>query len=179
MSQISDLVKDSKLPTRLDAGFTTHTFLESALVTGWHGRRREQEEVWKKKRDPSIGIFGTIWLEECVSEGKLRVVKKVRKLVPGSRSIDYHRELEIIAHFSQQKVPKYGGCFVRAPGWFESTEYMLITMAYFLLGDLQKYMPQLFREREARQITFQLLESLDFIHENRFTHGDLKPMLQP
>jgi serine/threonine protein kinase len=50
-------------------------------------------------------------------------------------------------------------------------------MEYFPLGDLQKYMTQLFREREAQQITFQLLESLDFMHSNGFTHGDLKPQV--
>lgn len=104
MSQVSGLVKDSKLHTKLDAELTTHTFLESTLVAGRRGRRREREELWKKKRDLGIGIFGTVWLEECVSEGKLRAVKEVRKSVPGSRSMDYNRELEAIARFSQQKV---------------------------------------------------------------------------
>jgi hypothetical protein len=52
-------------------------------------------------------------------------------------------------------------------------------MEYFPLGDLQKYMTQLFREREAQQITFQLLESLDFMHSNGFTHADLKPQVCP
>lgn len=50
-------------------------------------------------------------------------------------------------------------------------------MEYFPLGDLQKYMTQLFQEREAQQITFQLLESLDFMHSNGFAHGDLKPQV--
>ncbi|KAJ5866146.1 hypothetical protein N7534_000699 [Penicillium rubens] len=172
MSQVSDLVKDSKLPTKFDAELTTHTFLESTLVGGRRGRRREREEVWKKKRDLGIGIFGTVWLEECVGQGKLRAVKEVRKSVPGSRSMDYNRELEAIARFSQRK---YDGCFVKSSGWFENTECLFIAMEYFPLGDLQKYMTQLFREREAQQITFQLLESLDFMHSNGFTHGDLKP----
>ncbi|KXG46890.1 uncharacterized protein PGRI_036360 [Penicillium griseofulvum] len=172
MSQVSDLVRDSKLPTKLDADLTTHTFLESTLVAGRRGRRREREEVWKKKRDLGIGIFGTTWLEECVSQGKLRAVKEVRKLVPGSRSMDYNRELEAIARFSQQK---YDGCFVKSSGWFENTECLFIAMEYFPLGDLQKYMTQLFREREAQQITFQLLEGLDFMHASGFAHGDLKP----
>ncbi|KAJ5185374.1 hypothetical protein N7472_010214 [Penicillium cf. griseofulvum] len=172
MSQVSDLVRDSKLPTKLDADLTTHTFFESTLVAGRRGRRREREEVWKKKRDLGIGIFGTTWLEECVSQGKLRAVKEVRKLVPGSRSMDYNRELEAIARFSQQK---YDGCFVKSSGWFENTECLFITMEYFPLRDLQKYMTQLFREREAQQITFQLLEGLDFMHVSGFAHGDLKP----
>lgn len=72
---------------------------------------------------------------------------------------------------------QYDGCFVKSSGWFENTECLFIAMEYFPLGDLQKYMTQLFREREAQQITFQLLESLDFMHSNGFTHGDLKPQV--
>jgi hypothetical protein len=34
-----------------------------------------------------------------------------------------------------------------------NTECLFIAMEYFPLGDLQKYMTQLFREREAQQIT--------------------------
>jgi serine/threonine protein kinase len=101
---VSDFVKDSKLPTKLDLELTTHTFLESTSVTGRRGRRREREEVWKKKRHLGIGTFGTVWLEECISEDKLRAVKEVRKPAPGSRALDYNRELEAIARFSQQKV---------------------------------------------------------------------------
>lgn len=106
MSQMSDLVKDAKLPTKLDPEYTTHTFLESTSVSGRRGRRREREEVWKRKRHLGIGIFGTVWLEECVSDGnKLRVIKEVRKIAPDSKPMDYNRELEAIAKFSQQKVP--------------------------------------------------------------------------
>jgi len=101
---VSNLVKDSKLRTNLDSELTTHTFLESTSVAGRRGRRREREEIWKKKRHLGIGIFGTVWLEECISEDKLRAVKEVSKSAPGSRSMDYNRELEAIARFSQQKV---------------------------------------------------------------------------
>ena len=66
---------------------------------------------------------------------------------------------------------------MKSSGWFENTESLFITMEYFPLGDLQRYMTQLFRESEAQQITFQLLEGLDFMHGNGFTHRDLKPQV--
>lgn len=107
MSQVSDLVKEAKLPTKLGPDNTcVHTFLESIAASGRRPRRREREEIWKKKRHLGIGIFGTVWLEECVSDGgnKLRAVKEVRKYAPGLRAVDYGRELEAIAKFSQQRV---------------------------------------------------------------------------
>lgn len=107
MSRIPELVRDSKLSTKIDAEHTTHTFLESASVAGRRTRRRVREEVWKKKRHLGIGIFGTVWLEECVSENqenKVRAVKEVRKMEPGANAMDYNRELEAIAKFSAQKV---------------------------------------------------------------------------
>lgn len=106
MSQVSNLVKDAKLSTTFDSEYTTHTFLESKSISGRRARRREREEIWKRKRHLGIGIFGTVWLEECVSDGgsKLRAVKEVRKIAPGPKPMDYSHELEKIAKFSQQRV---------------------------------------------------------------------------
>ena len=53
-----------------------------------------------ERKDASFGI---VWLERCIqgnSEGKVRAVKKVRKL----ESSDYYRELEAIALFSHSNV---------------------------------------------------------------------------
>lgn len=105
MSQVSDLVKDARLPTKLDPEYTTHTFLESTSTSSRRGRRRERQEVWKRRRHLGIGIFGTVWLEECVSDGnRPRAVNELRKIASGPKPIDYNRELEAIVKFSQQKV---------------------------------------------------------------------------
>ena len=51
-------------------------------------------------------------------------------------------------------------------------------MEYLPLGDLHKYLKDLqgpLPETEAKQIVFQLLEALKFMHDNNFTHRDLKP----
>lgn len=52
-------------------------------------------------------------------------------------------------------------------------------MEYMALGDLQKYITKPFAEKEVHSITLQLLEALDFMHSNGFTHGDLKPSVIP
>jgi serine/threonine protein kinase len=52
-------------------------------------------------------------------------------------------------------------------------------MEYLSEGDLHKYlldMPPL-AEQEAGEIVFQLLEGLSFMHDNRFSHRDLKPQV--
>jgi calcium/calmodulin-dependent protein kinase I len=48
-------------------------------------------------------------------------------------------------------------------------------MEFLKHGDLQKFLGQPFTELETHQIAFQLVEGLVFMHENGFTHRDLKP----
>jgi len=65
---------------------------------------------------------------------------------------------------------------VRTYGWFENTESVFITMEYFPLGDLQKFMRTSppFSEEATRQIVRQLLGGVDFMHESGFAHRDIK-----
>lgn len=48
-------------------------------------------------------------------------------------------------------------------------------MEYLPDGDLQKYLHSPLLEEEARHIILQVLEGLQFMHDNGFTHRDLKP----
>ncbi|KAH7370415.1 kinase-like domain-containing protein, partial [Rhexocercosporidium sp. MPI-PUGE-AT-0058] len=79
--------------------------------------------------------------------------------------------------------PKYVHCFVQSFGWYENDHLVYITMEYMEHGDLQKRLGHPFPEPEVQAVALQLIEGLQFMHENGFTHRDLKPgnvlVLQP
>lgn len=51
-------------------------------------------------------------------------------------------------------------------------------MEFLPYGDLQQHLSSPLSEYEGRQIVFQLLEGLDFMHDNGFAHRDLKPAIR-
>jgi hypothetical protein len=103
----SDLINDSKLSVRFSAKHTHHVIFKSDARPGQQVRRQRTEETWEKVKHLGKGGFGTVWLEQCLSvdsQAKTRAVKAIPKLTPSSQNIDYRRELEAIAKFSQTKV---------------------------------------------------------------------------
>ena len=48
-------------------------------------------------------------------------------------------------------------------------------MEYLPKGDLQRYLNSPLPEEAGQDITFQLLEGLQFMHNKGFAHRDLKP----
>lgn len=60
-------------------------------------------------------------------------------------------------------------------GWFEDDENVFLAMEYFDLGTLNIYMTDDLKEQDAQSIALQLLEGLKIMHEEGFTHRDLKP----
>lgn len=70
---------------------------------------------------------------------------------------------------------QYKHCFVSSQGWYEHQDSVFITMEFLPLGDLQRYLMRPLPECQAKQITEQVLEGLQFMHDNGFIHRDLKP----
>lgn len=104
LMQLPDLVRDTLLDTTFgDDSTTTHLYRESA------GRDAPpRREVWKRHKVIGAGGFGTVRLEECVGGRKdgdptERAVKEIR-LPRTTQPLDYRRELEVFAKFSQAKV---------------------------------------------------------------------------
>lgn len=52
---------------------------------------------------------------------------------------------------------------------------VFIAMEYLQHGDLQKYLNRSFPEAQVKDIASQLVEGLGYMHDNGFTHRDLKP----
>lgn len=51
-------------------------------------------------------------------------------------------------------------------------------MEYLQHGDLGKHIDKEICEREAQDITCQLVQGLNYLHENKFVHRDLKPQVR-
>ncbi|PYI24202.1 kinase-like protein [Aspergillus violaceofuscus CBS 115571] len=161
--------------------FTSQTCTNQEEPSTWFDSlfwwNRKQQERWVKSKDLGVGAFGHVWLESCSSSDseppKLRAVKRVQKVIMFHHNMDYTREIQAMVRFSQ---PKYASFFVKSLGWFEDPDSVYITMEYFELGDLSKYLSsQPLQEAEAREIIFQLLSGLELLHDNGFVHRDLKP----
>jgi calcium/calmodulin-dependent protein kinase I len=67
---------------------------------------------------------------------------------------------------------------VKSSGWYEDAECVYIAMEYFEFGDLDQCLKHPLPEREAQQITHQLLEALEQLHLNGYAHRDLKPAVR-
>ena len=106
--RLPDLVVDTKLKVAVFADHSVHTCLVSDPEM--RRPRRHVEERWERRKLLGRGGFGQVWLEECVAgptNGQVRAVKLIPNRQPGSQTamaIDYSRELEAIAKFSQNRV---------------------------------------------------------------------------
>ena len=80
MNRISDLVRDSKLETRFQSGYTCHVYYESGPTP--RERVVPREEYWKRVKYIGGGAYGNVWLEQCVKgqrDVELRAVKQIPK----------------------------------------------------------------------------------------------------
>lgn len=102
MSQISDLVRDSRLETQFLSNNTIHTYFESKTVLNRRARRQKRVEQWVRSRELGRGTFGIVWLEQCDQEDRVRAVKEIAKKEIQEKT--YHRELEAIVKFSHPRV---------------------------------------------------------------------------
>jgi hypothetical protein len=101
-SEASARVQDTKLNANVTPNHTEHIFAR-------HGRGGGPREIWLRQSRLGHGSFGTVWLEKCERPYRrdmppLRAVKEIH-LQPGSNNqVDYTRELDAFAKFSQPKV---------------------------------------------------------------------------
>jgi len=174
MSRLPDLILDWKLETSFRNSNTVHIYPDIDAA----GRRFSREEHWKQEQLIGRGGFGFVRRERCITEGTklnlLRAVKIIEKPPYLSSPPNFNRELEAIAKFSHDRYRRW---FVKSFGWYETTDSIFIAMEYCRHGDLDHYLqshPVLHVEK-VQQITYQILEGLDYMHKSGFAHRDLKP----
>lgn len=177
----SDLVRLAKIDVTLteDARYT----YVAQTYYGWQ-HHAQKTFVWRRtyKRINEVGS-GAVYLEErdldTDSDGpirrkrEVRAVKCIRKLTSKeSTGIDYGRELQAIAQFSQRPYQQY---FVRSDGWYETEKCIYITMEYMKRGNLHEYVRSGLPEDQVQTIIYQVLKGLSYMHGLGYTHRDLKP----
>jgi hypothetical protein len=102
MSEVSDLVLDSRLDTRFHERYVYHVYHESDVAKGQ--RAVQRREFWQRQRLLGSGGFGSVWLEQCVKgeqQGSMRAVKEIQR---PRNQFECNRELEAIAKFSHARV---------------------------------------------------------------------------
>ncbi|KAI0439035.1 kinase-like domain-containing protein [Xylaria telfairii] len=175
-TKLPELVRDSRLETRLDGETTIHTYYDRP------GRRAEpRREIWKKQRLIGNGGNGVVWLEKQLaggpskgSQARYRAVKQITLAQATSVLQVCKSELEALAKFSRRK---YVPWFVESFGWYEGSGFLSMAMEYCPLGDLQQFLIERTRlsENDTREIVCQVVKGLQFMHEEGFAHRDLKP----
>lgn len=112
MSLATDLVRDSRLVTQvLNDDVCVHTHYESDPRS--RKRAVPRLEYWQRHKIIGRGSYGSVRLEKCVKGQRngleMRAVKQLSTArSPHSQPLDYTRELEAIAKFSQAKVRPEG-----------------------------------------------------------------------
>jgi hypothetical protein len=116
-SQLSDSpesvarVQDTRLNAKVTFTHTEHVFAR-------HDRRGGPREIWLRQSRLGHGSFGTVWLEKCEKPYRrdtppLRAVKEIHLQSAPNQQVDYTRELDAFAKFSQPKVRlSSGGCAI-------------------------------------------------------------------
>jgi len=161
----SDLVVWYKIETEFRQDHVTHTiYVEKARC-----RNEKVKEVWRDCEELGRGGFGVVHKQIQRATGHYRAVKTIDKsrLPP---DLDYSRELLVMAILS--KCPTL---FVKFLGWFEEPTNLHIAMEYLEEGDLTKHIGKPLPQDTVRNISIQILEGLEVMHQQGIAHRDLKP----
>ena len=165
----SGLVNRFKLEAKIYPQHTLHTTSRSDPA---RGLEKEIVTTWSRIKEIGVGNCGSVWLESDLTGSQIfeRAVKRIPKWIYTRNKTDYKREIAAMAVLS-----KYEQNFVQFYGWYESLEDIYLAMEYFPLGDLERYMDRQLSKFQIKVIIRQLLKGLCIMHQDEFTHRDLKP----
>ncbi|KAM7216897.1 putative serine/threonine-protein kinase [Rhypophila decipiens] len=136
------------------------------------------EEIWDVKEKIGQGGYGSVHKQECRNPRPtipaVRAVKQMAKAQSEDPQWSYRAELLAMIKFSQ---PEFDPHFVRTFGWFDDAASVYIAMEYLPHGDLYHHTQNMppFSELEASKVVRQLIQGVQYMHDNGFAHRDLKP----
>ncbi|KAG0640820.1 kinase-like domain-containing protein [Tuber brumale] len=160
----SDLIEWYRIETELFQDYVRHTNVEKA-----RSRYEKVKEVWHNDREIGRGGFGVVHKQIQRTTGLCRAVKTIdKRWLPPDH--DYFRELLVMAILA--KCPTF---FVKLLGWFEGPTNLYIAMEYLEGGDLTKYIGKPLPQDTVRNISKQILEGLEVMHQEGMAHRNLKP----
>lgn len=145
-----------------------------SLVSNLKHKFHIQPESYSKKskyyfgRTLGAGTYGIV-READGPTGKVAVKIILKKNVKGNEKMVYD-ELEMLQHMKHPHI-------VRFVDWFESRDKYYIVTQLATGGELFDRICEQgkFTEKDASQTIRQVLEAVDYLHDNNVVHRDLKP----
>lgn len=146
----------------------------ASTVTGMLNKLHGQPESYDRKskyrmgRTLGAGTYGIVKEADSPS-GKVAVKIILKKNVKGNDQMVYD-ELEMLQRLKHKHI-------VRFVDWFESRDKYYIVTQLATGGELFDRICEKgkFTERDASQTIRQVLEAVDYLHQNHIVHRDLKP----
>ncbi|KAL4213766.1 kinase-like domain-containing protein [Rhizopus microsporus] len=139
-------------------------------------RKGTFESRYIKLHTLGSGNFGKVYLVEEKATGKLCAAKVVDKKIfkAGDQKLHAEREQKICETFAKRLTHKH---IVQIYDVFTEQDFIYIIMEYVEGGELFHKIREQKRlnERLARKWFREIIEAVDYIHDNNIVHRDLKP----
>lgn len=142
----------------------------SGMLNKLHGQPESYDKKAKYKfgRTLGAGTYGIV-READGPTGKVAVKIILKKNVKGNEQMVYD-ELEMLQKMKHKHIVKF-------VDWFESRDKYYIVTQLAIGGELFDRICEQgrFTEKDASQTIRQVLEAVDYLHDNNVVHRDLKP----